>query len=308
MQGVNLPEELRPILLSWLADCGVAIALFDPDDKLRFANQMFRDALGITGEDSPTWEAIMRSCHANKRGLVINSDDIDTWIAKINTRRRKIPVRQFQSDLVDGRWLWVTETTRPDGWVLIIGSDISLVKHTERRLREARDSAVIDAYTDVLTGLFNRRYINARLAEMLTDAIDSGAALTLCILDIDYFKQINDRYGHLAGDSVLQHFATLLRHKLRPSDLVGRVGGEEFILLMPGTQLEDGARAVERLLRSVRASRNKTYTDVKYTFSAGLACVRTEDTATSLVARADKALYAAKEEGRNRLVLAVGPD
>lgn len=304
MKPEAVPPELAAILLDSLADCGLAIALFDPQDRLCYANPMWREALAIPADAFPSWADMMRNCHASGRGLLIACDDIEAWIAQIDTRRRQVARRTFQSDLADGRWLWTTETTWPDGWLLAVASDVSALKRHEQQLEEAHALAVVDAYTDALTGLYNRRYVFARFKELAASQADSGAALSLTIVDLDHFKKINDTYGHPVGDRVLQHFAVLLRKQLRPCDLSGRMGGEEFILVMPGTQLTDAAHAVQRLLGELRGCRPVAeLPELGYTFSAGMTCLHPADTIASCIERADRALYSAKHSGRNRVVV-----
>jgi diguanylate cyclase (GGDEF)-like protein len=303
MKSNTVPPEVMNVLLDGLADCGIAIALFDPQDRLRYANAMWREALAIAPDAFPHWADMMRNCHATRRGLVIACEDIEAWIAQIATRRRQVAKRTFQSDLSDGRWFWITETSHADGWLLALGSDVSALKRHEQQLEEAHALAVADAYTDALTGLYNRRYVFGRFNELAAGLADSGSSLGMAIVDLDHFKKINDVYGHPVGDRVLQHFAGLLRKQLRPTDLSGRMGGEEFILLMPGTSLADAVRAVERLLGELRASRPLAdIPELAYTFSAGLTRWRSADSVACCIERADRALYAAKHGGRNRVV------
>ncbi len=132
----------------------------------------------------------------------------------------------------------------------------------------------------------------------------NGVLGCLALLDIDNFKLINDRHGHQVGDLILRDFAKRIHARVRRSDCFGRVGGEEFLLVLPDTSIEEAALVVEKMLAVIRAARPLTeWADVTYTFSAGLAAGQAGDTAASLYARADKALYAAKVTGRNRIYL-----
>jgi diguanylate cyclase (GGDEF)-like protein len=125
--------------------------------------------------------------------------------------------------------------------------------------------------------------------------------LSLAMLDIDHFKQINDSAGHDVGDAVLCHFAEQLRGQLRPMDAVGRIGGEEFLLVLTNTGLNGAAHTLARVRRLIADTAAKAAQPVpEYTFSAGIALAVADDTVDSLFRRADQALYQAKRDGRNR--------
>ena len=289
---------------SWqraLGDAAFGFALFDAEDRLCFANAWFEQAYQVSVADAPTWEAMMRNCHATRRGLLIDTDDIDSWIVQVRTKYRQAPVRAFQSDLADGRWVWVVETLQPDGGLSMAVSDVSPLKITESELLSARDEAVRISLKDPLTDLYNRRFIMDHLHKMLAGARAMRWPLVLVMLDIDHFKRINDTAGHAVGDAVLCHFADQLRHQLRPMDAVGRVGGEEFLLVLANTELEGAAQLLARMRQLIVDSMAASELPVPgYTFSAGIALARSDDSVDSLFRRADRALYQAKREGRDR--------
>jgi diguanylate cyclase (GGDEF)-like protein len=134
----------------------------------------------------------------------------------------------------------------------------------------------------------------------------TGRALSLAILDIDHFKRINDTHGHPGGDSVLREIAALLQETTRETDLLGRIGGEEFAVLMPETDRAQAERACERL-RAAVAARTIALApgaNARVTISTGVALLSAEEAGGDLVARADGALYAAKAGGRNQVRLA----
>lgn len=163
------------------------------------------------------------------------------------------------------------------------------------------------ALRDVLTGILNRRAILEQFPAALERSRTDSSWLAVAMVDIDHFKQINDVYGHLAGDAVICHCASHLTQRLRYSDSIGRYGGEEFLLLLPGTNPE-GAMAVLDELRASLAEAPAQYGELSIALriSIGVCCVvpTEEDTTASLLARADAALYEAKALGRNTLVLA----
>ncbi|HEX6364378.1 MAG TPA: diguanylate cyclase, partial [Albitalea sp.] len=294
-------EEARARLPAALAAAGFGFALFDPQDRLRLANPWFEQAYGVRASAAPTWEAMMRGCHASRRGLIIDTPDIDGWIARVRAKYRRTPVRTFESDLADGRWVWVTETLQPDGWLTMSVADVSPLKATESVLRHARDEAVRISMRDPLTDLYNRRYIMAHLGDMLAGSRAMRWPLALAMIDIDHFKRINDTAGHDVGDAVLCHFACHVQEQLRPMDAVGRIGGEEFLLVLANTGLDGATQILARMRRLIAESLEAAHQPVPaYTFSAGVAVATAEDSVDSLFRRADQALYRAKRDGRNR--------
>ncbi len=174
-------------------------------------------------------------------------------------------------------------------------------------LRNRLEESVEMAVTDSLTGLHNRRYFQVHMGSLIDDARKTQRPLALLIADIDYFKSINDTYGHDVGDMVLQDFASRLQQNVRGIDLTCRLGGEEFVVLMPDTDIELASQIADRLRDSIAkapfvvgAEETKTVTA-----SIGIAALESaEDTTETIYKRADSALYAAKENGRNRVMIA----
>ena len=174
------------------------------------------------------------------------------------------------------------------------------------RLQQSVRQSVEMAFYDPLTGLNNRRFLDRRLPAMIELARQRGAPLTMMILDIDHFKRINDTFGHDVGDLVLKGFAAELQQIVRGGDLVCRLGGEEFVVAMPGLDASHAARMAERARRSIE---NRAFPvgdaagPVSITVSIGLADVRGEQDSADLYRRADRALYLSKSAGRNRVTL-----
>ncbi len=183
--------------------------------------------------------------------------------------------------------------------------DVTQRKNLERELQRL-------ATTDMLTGMANRRSFLEVAEAAFQRAREGHAPLTLLMLDLDHFKSINDRFGHLEGDRVLAEFAQATKHQLRASDTVGRLGGEEFGLLLPSTTPTEGADIATRILEAIRAleltdSNGQPY---RITTSMGLGTLSPGDRSLhDLLDRADQALYLAKHRGRNQLaVLDAGSD
>ena len=158
------------------------------------------------------------------------------------------------------------------------------------------------ATTDALTGLLNRRSFMERLGQEVARAQRHGQTPTLLMLDIDHFKKINDNYGHPAGDAVLVHLGQLLKASLRNVDLIGRLGGEEFGLVLVDTNAEMAMPVIERLLEHMRQTTVTLAdaTNIKFTASVGSTEILWGDTVDTAIQRADEALYSAKHGGRDR--------
>lgn len=162
----------------------------------------------------------------------------------------------------------------------------------------------LQATTDPLTGLLNRRQYETLFRREQERVRRHGSNLTLCVTDLDHFKKINDQYGHDAGDQVLKHISDLFVATLRHTDIVGRFGGEEFILLLPDTDLENAMIVINRLREKLQESSVKT-DDLEIRITATFAVTEvTQDDVTieDVIRRADKALYQGKEAGRNQVV------
>jgi diguanylate cyclase (GGDEF)-like protein len=284
---------------------GVLVGVYDQEDRLRYANRAFRAAWFVGDDEQPLWPDLMRRNHREKRGTVVKAKDFEAWLVSTTARRGKAGFRAFETDLHDGRWLWMTETMQADGWMLCVASDITSIRSDERTLRQDRDDAIKASQTDELTGIPSRRFVMAKLHEFLeAGAAQWGAYGCIAVLDIDNFKYINDRFGHSVGDAVLKDFAGTLQRHVRKTDVLGRVGGEEFILVLPHTGPEEAEVVVGRMLDAVRQSRPlPEQMSFRYTFSAGITCGEAGDKADDLYRRADLALYAAKMRGRDQISL-----
>jgi two-component system cell cycle response regulator len=186
-----------------------------------------------------------------------------------------------------------------------VRTQIRKKRYTER-LRDNVQMSIEMAITDPLTGLFNRRYMESHLSALVEQAASRGKPLTALVLDIDYFKAINDGHGHDAGDDVLREFATRIRKSIRGIDLACRFGGEEFVIIMPETDMAVATIVAERLRRRIASepfSIQQGTGSIEVTISIGIATLDTaDDNAATILKRADQALYRAKRDGRNRVV------
>jgi diguanylate cyclase (GGDEF)-like protein len=169
------------------------------------------------------------------------------------------------------------------------------------QLRTALDKVEIDAATDALTGHWNRRALDEVLKQQLARHASSGRPFSLLMLDIDYFKSINDEFGHMVGDDVLRAFAQRLREFLRAGDFCARFGGEEFVVILPDTPLATAMDIGERIRKDMAQAPLLTNPRVQATVSIGVAAMEREQSIDELFAAADAAVYLAKNEGRNQV-------
>jgi diguanylate cyclase (GGDEF)-like protein len=186
-------------------------------------------------------------------------------------------------------------------WFAVMGGYISRMR---QRLQESLQTIHEMAIHDELTGLYNRRYLMETLAREKARCDRGEEVFSLCMLDLDYFKKVNDTLGHLGGDEVLKTFARLVASGLRSGDCFARFGGEEFVLVLPQTRL-DGACHVAEQVRwriSRESYPSETGAPVGITVSVGVAEYRAREDLSKTLTRADIALYRAKQRGRNRVM------
>ncbi len=178
------------------------------------------------------------------------------------------------------------------------------LNQAERMIKEQAgeiSTYMSEARTDALTGLPNRRALDEDLARRMAEWRRQRRPLSVMMIDIDHFKKFNDTYGHQAGDDVLQQVAALLRETMRESDFVGRFGGEEIVVILPGTEADQACLAAERARMAIQSAQlTHQQLLLQVTVSVGAAECLTSESAAHLIKRADEALYAAKQNGRNR--------
>src|SRR5574343_599581 len=270
----TLHRHLLPKLQQLYQHSELLVALFDSSDTLRYANPAFRRTYHLADNSYPSWVQLMRDNFAQGVGTLIQTDNFDNWLSSALSRRGKQAYRMLETDLHDGRWQLMTETVDAAGWMRCIAVDISQLAVRNRSLRTARDMALRAASTDELTGLSNRRHILALLEALLA----RPGQHCIAIVDIDHFKRINDHDGHPFGDLVLVDFARHLQSQLRRSDGVGRLGGEEFMLILPDTALPQASLVLGNLLASLQLPRHiGEQVAFRYQFSGGITRLLPDD-------------------------------
>jgi diguanylate cyclase (GGDEF)-like protein len=294
------PNQDVNTLLAALDEIDLGIVLLDCDLRVKSVNfaflRLYRlpDKSVVSNRD---FEGLLRLVVSKRR--VLAPAELNSYIKKrVNEVRAGIEAaRDIRMD--DGQVIRVNCKTLPSGGRMLIYADVTDLVHQADQLK-------ILATVDGMTGLFNRRHFLS-LAEIEWSRYQRHwRPVSLVLFDIDRFKSINDSFGHYAGDHVIVQIADICRQQKRKSDIIARFGGEEFLMLLPETELEAAQRVAERLRRKVETSAFSVASDaISTTISVGVA--EADPTMASifdLIKLADKALYTAKESGRNRVCAA----
>ena len=185
-----------------------------------------------------------------------------------------------------------------------VNTQVRRARYAEQ-LRISVQTSIEMAATDALTGLYNRRYMETHLSHLVEHSINRGKPLSALAIDVDFFKPVNDTHGHDVGDKVLQELATRIRENIRNVDMPCRVGGEEFIIILPATELHLAQKIAERIRKAIATkpfSAGAISGTLNITVSVGLSTLAgSDDKVDEFLKRADQALYRAKREGRNRV-------
>ena len=296
-------------LVAGFQDSTVAVCVADDRDLIRYANPAYRASFFPHYDGTPKdfMSEILVAIKAGT-GIKLESMDPDDFGEIITARRRdQTGSRSFTVDMRNGRWWWVTDTKLGNGWMLAVAQEISGLKQEEFRLRDAHASAVEEAQTDDLTGAPNRRHGLREGEARFGMARASGRALSIALMDIDHFKAINDVHGHETGDRALVHFARWMLGAVCPDGYFSRLGGDEFLLVLPdATPSVFEARLAAVLDAMPPLDLAEPGQRLRLSISIGIAGLSPHDSWSGLMHRADTALYGAKAGGRDRIAIA-GP-
>lgn len=298
-------DQLRQ-LSSAVEHSPAAIMITDRNGKIEYVNPKFTVVNGYTLE-----EVRGKNPHILKSGNTTLETYQELWQTILSGKEWR---GEFLNRKKDGELYWefasISAITDANGNVthfVSVNEDITSRKEDEEKIRLLNAELEQLALTDYLTNLYNRRYFMQRGAEEFKRTNRSTQPLALLMLDIDDFKKVNDNYGHEAGDVALQQVAAALKSSLRETDILGRMGGEEFAVLLPNTLLHDAALLAERIRQSIADIPFQTPGDaliITITICVGVAVfVDQMSSIDDLLRSADAALYRAKNGGRNRVVL-----
>ncbi len=265
-----------------------------------FNNREIITVLGYTPEQVQKFDEIMKR--------IVHPDDQPMINAHYEALRHvqdgEIRRLEYRARHADGHWVWLSgrETPFERGTNGLVRQVVGISQDITAR-KAAQEKLAWQANYDVLTGLPNRHFFWTRLQGALRRGSIEHVETSLCLFDIDHFKEINDRFGHNAGDEVLEEVGNIVRAELRSNDIPGRMGGDEFCFALPGTDENEAARVAERI--RARLSTLAFGMDTGSTFSVtatfGVAQSQHDGDAKHLMEAADRALYRAKSSGRNRV-------
>lgn len=272
VESTTNPETCQNVAASGNFDLFIISGMMLETDGLRLAshlksNEETRHTPVIIVVDEDDQRLILKSLEMGVNDYVITPIDLNELQARVRTQIRR---KRYQS-----------------------------------ALKSSYQQSISMAVTDGLTGLYNRHYLNTHLDNMVRDALASNKPLSLMILDMDHFKMVNDTYGHDVGDQVLKQLSGVISNSIRSSDLAARFGGEEFVVLMPGTRIENAKDVASRMRHRIETTPFKVTHEIGQlmkTVSVGMSSLNhMGDSGESLLKRADEALYRAKNGGRNRV-------
>ncbi len=276
--------------------------------RIMYLNTRAQELLGVGKEamvSSRLSEHIMNTREDKKLFEILRSGK--------NVNNKEVVIRRKDGSKLQGIWTMVPSVYQGEEASLSCIIDITSQKKIEETLKQNNENInklnselvtmnnilVNKSIKDSLTNLYNHQYINEVLEKQLHKAREENSSLSIMMLDIDYFKRVNDQFGHLAGDQVLVAVCELISQNVRKEDFIGRYGGEEFLVILPGLQPEQAARIAENIRRSIQAY-DFGLKDQTITISIGVAQYEGE-TSNALVNKADMLLYQAKFNGRNRV-------
>jgi len=302
----NCPPDSNHVRLSGFIERSKdGYAIFDVGDTLVYCNPAYADLFYIpfSAIIGQTFEEILRHNFNANRGVAVDSGDIDRFISYANGARRSRPFRLFEVDYRDGRWFLFSEQTNDAGELLVQVKEITKQKVLERQLESTVESLRRQTLTDELTRAANRRGFVQSVENELSRCRRTGASMTMALLDLDLFKNINDTYGHQTGDKALQHVSGIIRKCLRQYDIFGRIGGEEFAIFLSNTTADAAHTIADRIREQIRDQTMESDNEsIELSVSIGLSTLGCDASFEQLYTQSDTALYQAKETGRNRVV------
>ncbi|POA99100.1 GGDEF domain-containing protein [Chromobacterium sinusclupearum] len=241
--------------------------------------------------------------------LAAMTDSTDEFHTKIQNHSEKLKHTSNVDDLggiisalMEDTSIMQLDLTRSRDELVSAKEQVEAAEHRIHELEAALEAASAKVKEDQLTGAYNRRGLAEYFQREISRAERTAAPLSVALIDVDNFKQLNDRYGHLAGDDALKYLVDTIKHSLRPADIVARFGGEEFVILMPDTPETEAIQTVQRLQRELTKTFFLANNDkLLITFSAGIARWHLGEQEADVLERADHAMYQAKINGKNRV-------
>lgn len=299
-------EDLVVIFSEMLERSLNPVCVLNQDYQYIYCNGEMANLIGLAVDQilSRTPAQVLQQAHQENKGIAVDQGDFKTWMSIKECRLRNLDESEFFTHTVDDKHYKMNRIRLSSGEHVIVGTDISDLKQTQVELEQALSELDMLAHTCDLTDVPNRRHFMLKAEEEFRRAKRYRSMFSIVLADIDYFKQINDTHGHDIGDKALKYFAGLIAKAIRTTDMLGRIGGEEFAILMPNTDLADARIFANRLRQQIEKSPFvlDSGQHLPMTASFGVSEYRKTDQDESLVlSRADKRLYKAKASGRNQV-------
>ncbi len=299
------PPQINDLIIQALQASCDGFGVYDQNDVMVFCNKAVSQIMGYDGSEAlgRTFEENLRHSYATGSGVKADDDDVEGMVKRAKESMKTKGFSTFESDTVGGKWNQVSRLKTSEGYTFLYSTDITKLKSTENSLRDALRYVKKLAETDSLTGISNRRHFMESGRVEFERSTRYGHALAVLSLDIDHFKSVNDTYGHQAGDRVLEAICRCCQKVLRNSDIFGRLGGEEFSILLPEADEKGACETAQRVLKAVSELKVEYEEKViTFTTSIGVAQISKNcEDLEMLMKQADEALYQAKHNGRNRL-------
>jgi diguanylate cyclase len=236
-------------------------------------------------------------------------EKVETYSEKLLLTEDILEINELLENLMNDTSAMQTDIVRSRDALLEQREHVDRSQEEIRKLQQELVKLSDTVRTDQLTGVLNRRGLDEALKVEIARAHRSQSQLSVAFIDIDNFKAMNDTYGHDVGDRALQHLAKLMQDTVRPTDVVSRLGGEEFVVLLPDTNIDEAVITVTRLQRALTKTLfMQNNQKLLITFSAGISLLKTGESEASVVGRADQAMYLAKKTGKNRVMTEVDAD
>ena len=333
-----LPKQTKAVLFDALNSMEEALVVYDAEGCLQACNQAFLDMYGYTPLEAQPGVHFrdLGKIDIRRGNVVVEDAEGEDYLERKAAYRKRLQ-GSFTVKLQDGRWIRTTDRPMPDAGFVSVHVDVTELKQAQEKMLEAQNTAqrhenelaelnlslekqVIErthelesakqiaeqmARTDSLTGLKNRRAFFEYARVIHGSASRFSRHYSVIMIDIDHFKKVNDTCGHQVGDAVIKGLANTIEKIIRSADVAGRIGGEEFAIVLPETSAENVMNLAERLRLSFsEINMPMIGPELQLSVSVGIAEHKSEDSSIEdVMSRADAALYQAKEQGRNRVIV-----
>jgi diguanylate cyclase len=230
-------------------------------------------------------------------------EKIEGYADKLSETEDILQINDILENLMQDTHTMQAEIVRSREALLQQRDNVDSAQEKIRKLQEELSQLSEAVRVDQLTGVLNRRGLDEAMVREISRAQRGGNQLSVALLDIDNFKSLNDTYGHHVGDTALQHLSKVIKATVRPTDVVSRFGGEEFVILLPDTGLDQAVTTIQRLQRALTKQFFMGNNDrLLITFSAGVALLKNNEKEAAVLHRADQSMYLAKKTGKNRVM------